>query len=45
MRMTEAGLYAEAVCQTCSNPAGARPGIYKRLVIPLAWGTLPDVEE
>ena len=43
--MTDAGLYIEGVCQSCSNPAGARPGIYKRLVIPLAWGTLPDVEE
>lgn len=43
--MTEAGLYIEAVCQSCSNPSGHRPGIYKRMVIPLAWGKLPDVEE
>jgi hypothetical protein len=45
MRMTEHGLYIEGVCQTCSNPRGDRPGIYKRLRIPLAWGTLPPVEE
>jgi hypothetical protein len=45
MTMTEAGLYVEAVCHSCSNPSGHRPGIYKRLVIPLAWGTLPDVKE
>jgi hypothetical protein len=38
-------LYVEGVCQTCSNPHGHRPGIYKRLVIPLAWGRLPDVAE
>jgi hypothetical protein len=45
MLMTEHGLYIEAVCQTCSNPNRDRPGIYKRLRIPLAWGKLPDVEE
>lgn len=45
MTMTDAGLYVEGVCQTCSNPHGHRPGIYKRLVIPLAWGRLPDVAE
>jgi hypothetical protein len=43
--MTDAGLFVEGVCQTCSNPAGARPGIYKRLLIPLRWGSLPLVEE
>ena len=45
MLMTDAGLFIEGVCTTCSNAAGHRPGIYKRLVIPLAWGKLPDVEE
>jgi hypothetical protein len=43
--MTETGLFVEAVCQTCSNQHGHRPGIYKRGIIPLAWGKLPEVEE
>jgi len=45
MHMTEQGLYIEAVCYSCSNPHRDRPGIYKRLRIPLAWGKLPDIEE
>jgi len=43
--MTDYGLYIEGVCYTCSNPHGDRPGIYKRLRIPLRWGRLPPVEE
>lgn len=45
MHMTEQGLYIEAVCYSCSNPNRDRPGIYKRLRIPLAWGKLPEVDE
>jgi len=43
--MTDYGLYIEGVCYSCSNPNGDRPGIYKRLRIPLPWGRLPMVEE
>jgi hypothetical protein len=45
MTMTEYGLYIVGVCHSCGSPVNGRPGIYRRLLIPLPWGHVPPVEE
>ena len=43
LTMTEAGLLIEGVCDTCPDRGGEGTGIYRRYLIPLQFGTLPQV--
>ena len=42
--VTSHDLFVEGICYWCSNRAGHKAGIYKRLRIPIRRGAEPDIE-